>query len=102
MGLGKYSDAIQFIEAMEQQIEINELKQNMQGYVDVDNEANNQPLPDREQEFNALIRQTFENAFVDEIHCQEWKSFCQNGQDKFKLEGIEETICNLHRTLCSI
>merc|ERR1712157_344424 len=78
--LGKYSDAIQFIEAMEQQIEINKLKQNMQGYVDVDNEANNQP-PDREQAFNSLIRQTFENVFVEETHCQEWKSFCQNEQD---------------------
>ena len=58
--------AIQFIEEMEQQIEINKLKKNIQGFVpDVDNRINEENEASENGEFDTLIDKTFELIFSE-------------------------------------
>lgn len=113
--LGKYSDAIQFIEEMEQQIELNKLKANIQGYVDIDNEMKNVNIDtkvnsesDYKEEFNRLINNTFKNVFEANgfDSCQEWGTFC-NDDDQFKLNQdiknsqIATSVCDLFGQYCT-
>ena len=104
--LGKYSDAIQFIEEMEQQIVIKELKANIQGYVDVDNELNQvNEIDASEQEFDTLIDKTFGNIFQSDLSdsCNEWQSFCENGENiNGENQQVQQKICSLYRQYCSL
>merc|ERR1712154_428740 len=110
--LGKYSDAIQFIEEMEQQIEINRLKANIQGFVDIDNERKeekqNQDKKKETQKFEELIDKTFKRLFRkndDFNSCQEWKVFCADNKmfddDKRHNMQIADRICTLFQQYCA-
>eukprot|EP00483_Globobulimina_turgida_P011407 UN11429 len=105
--LGKYSDAIQFIEEMEQEIELNALKENIQGYVDIDNI--NEIKESDENDFEVLIIKTFRNVFESNNFesCREWKVFCSGvyaqgmrmDEQQVVLE-IAHNVCNLYREYC--
>eukprot|EP00484_Ammonia_sp_Unknown_P022592 CAMPEP_0197024546 /NCGR_PEP_ID=MMETSP1384-20130603/5070_1 /TAXON_ID=29189 /ORGANISM="Ammonia sp." /LENGTH=383 /DNA_ID=CAMNT_0042452945 /DNA_START=341 /DNA_END=1492 /DNA_ORIENTATION=+ len=114
--LGKYSDAIQFIEEMERQIEVNKMKANIQGYVDIDNERKEREQQDQlqeahmnqQQEFEGLIDKTFRHLFENETMdgCEEWKSFCTASDDHGRSEDAQKqqiaiSICDLYQEFCA-
>eukprot|EP00485_Elphidium_margaritaceum_P006782 CAMPEP_0202694908 /NCGR_PEP_ID=MMETSP1385-20130828/8643_1 /ASSEMBLY_ACC=CAM_ASM_000861 /TAXON_ID=933848 /ORGANISM="Elphidium margaritaceum" /LENGTH=500 /DNA_ID=CAMNT_0049350843 /DNA_START=23 /DNA_END=1525 /DNA_ORIENTATION=- len=118
--LGKYSDAITFIEDMEQQLKLKKLKQNMHGYVDIDNEWEQQQQTqathddtsteaaemnatgDESDGFDVLIYQTFAALFLGEKvdACQQWKRFCESKETIEEQTMVAQNICNLYAEFC--
>ena len=105
--LGKYSDAIQFIEEMEQQIELNKLKSNIQGYVDIDNEMKQNVVDtkpgnvdsDINEQFNELINNTFKEIYTSNNGgCEKWELFCND--DRIKEEQMAIKVCDLYGQYC--
>ena len=116
--LGKYSDAIQFIEEMEQQIELNKLKANIQGYVDIDNEMKNvvdTKENDINEEFDKLLNNTFKEVFernnnnddegdIGGHGCKEWQLFCSDDRlngDQHELKQMAIKVCGLYDQYCT-
>ena len=106
--LGKYSDALQFIEDMEEQIAMNKLKKNIQGYVDIDNQQKEDTSSETvnrfdDKTFDKLISNSFETVFkLDQGNiCKDWKLFCGELK-KQNLSNIDSEKLRITKNICNV
>ena len=111
--LGKYSDAIQFVEDMEGLIEVKRLKANIQGYVEIDNEQkeDKETLVESEDtssgmsgDFDRLMEDTVQELFASntEMACNKWVGFCGDKREgDMQNDDVARRICNLYQQHCS-
>eukprot|EP01083_Nonionella_stella_P117339 349546_1 len=102
--LAKYSDAIQFVEDMEEQIKINKLSG---ASIDRNVEPEDITKVDIDNDLDVLMDKTFDAVFAKNVFdsCNQWRSLChdlefEQSEYSAQNEQIATKICGIFRQHC--